>query len=184
MDREKLIEKCVKSTEIFKGVVTNLFLDEVELPNGEHSTREYIKHNGAVAVLPLDEHNNVYLVEQYRYAFSRIMTEIPAGKLDSPDEDHLEAAMRELREETGLTSNKITYLGEFVGSPALIGETIYIYLAQDLDRGEQDLDDDEFLNVLKIPFDELVKKVMNGEVIDGKTVFATLKVNFLKNEEK
>lgn len=182
MKKEKLIEKCVKSTEIFKGKVVNLFLDEIELPNGEHSTREYIKHNGTVAVLPLDSDGNVYLVEQYRYPFGKVLTEIPAGKLDSPNEDHLEAAKRELREETGLTSDKITYLGEFIGSAAIIGETIYIYLAEELKSGEQDLDDDEFLNVFKMPLSELVGKVMSGEITDGKTVYAALKVNLLKNE--
>lgn len=184
MNEELLTEKCLKSTEIFKGKVTHLFLDEVELPDGGRSTREYIRHNGAVAVLPLDAEGNVYLVRQYRYPFGRVMTEIPAGKLDTPDEDHFEAAMRELKEETGFTSKKVTYLGDFIGSAAIIGETIYVYLAQELEGGEQDLDEDEFLNVVKMPLNELVEKIMNGDIADGKTVFAALKVNLIKNEKK
>ncbi len=181
MNFDNLTEKQISSKELFDGVVAHLFIDEVELPDGSHSTREYLKHNGAVAVLPLDNEGNVYLVKQYRYPFSRVMTEIPAGKLDSPDEDHLEAAMRELREETGFTSNKVTYLGEFIGSAAIIGETIYLYLAEDLVAGKQDLDRDEFLNVEKMPLSELVDMVMRGEIADGKTIFATLKVDKLKN---
>ena len=184
MNYDNLKETCVNSKEIFNGVVAHLFIDEIILPNGERSTREYLKHNGAVAVLPLDNDGNVYIVKQYRYPFSRVVTEIPAGKLDTPDEDHLEAAMRELREETGLTSTKVTYLGEYIGSPALLGETIYIYLAEGLSSGKQDLDDDEFLNVEKIPLKMLVKMVMDGEIADGKTVYAALKVDKLRNEKK
>lgn len=184
MNFDNLKETCVNSKELFDGVVAHLYIDEVELPNGEHSTREYLKHNGAVAVLPLDNDGNVYLVKQYRYPFGRILTEIPAGKLDTPDEDHFDAAMRELREETGLKSDKVTYLGEFIGSPALIGETIYIYLAQELSQGEQDLDSDEFLNVEKVPLDKLVEMIMDGKITDGKTVYAALKVDKMKNEKK
>ena len=184
MNINDLKETTLNSKEIFNGVVAHLFIDEIELPNGDHSTREYLKHNGAVAVLPLDDDGNVYIVKQYRYPFSRVLTEIPAGKLDTPDEDHFEAAMRELREETGLTSKKVTFIGEYIGSPALLGETIYIYLAEELSAGEQDLDDAEFLNVEKIPLDTLVKMVMDGEIKDGKTVYAALKVDKMRNENK
>ena len=181
MRKEELVETCISSKEIFKGVVTHLFVDEVRLPNGQTSTREYVKHNGAVGVLPLDSDGNVYLVEQYRYPFSDVLTEIPAGKLDKVGEVPLDAAVRELREETGFTSKKITFLGEFIGSPAIIGERIWLYLAEELEAGEQDLDGDEFLNVIKMPFEELVEKIMSGEIVDGKTVCAALKVNLMKN---
>ncbi len=184
MNFDNLKETCISSKEIFDGVVAHLYFDEVLLPNGERSTREYLKHNGAVAVLPMDEDFNVYLVKQFRYPFGKVMTEIPAGKLDYADEDHFEAAMRELREETGLTSSKVTYLGEFIGSPAIIGETIYLYLAQELSLGEQELDADEFLNVEKVPFDKLIQMIMDGEITDGKTVCAAFKVDRLKNEKK
>lgn len=184
METNELKEVCVSSKNIFDGVVAHLYLDEIILPNGAHSTREYLKHNGAVAVLPLDDDGNVYLVKQYRYPFSRVMTEIPAGKLDAPDEDHFEAAMRELREETGFTSSKVTFIGEYIGSPALLGETIYLYLAEGLTKGEQDLDEDEFLDVEKMPLDELVRSVMDGKIADGKTAYAALKVAMMKNENK
>ena len=181
MRKEELVETCISSREIFDGVVTHLFVDKVRLPNGETSTREYVKHNGAVGVLPLDEYGNVYLVEQYRYPFSTVLTEIPAGKLDKPGEDPFDAAMRELREETGFTAKKVTFLGEFIGSPAIMGEKIWLYLAEELEAGEQSLDGDEFLNVAKMPFDELIQRIMSGEIVDGKTVCAALKVNLMKN---
>ena len=182
MNYENLKETTVNSKELFRGVVAHLFIDEVELIDGSHSTREYLKHNGAVAVIPIDEEGNVYLVNQYRYPFGRVLTEIPAGKLDYPGEDHLEAAMRELREETGFTSEEVSFLGEFIGSPALIGETIYVYLAKKLKAGKQELDRDEFLNVIKMPLETLVKKIMDGEITDGKTIYAALKVDRLENE--
>ena len=182
MKFDKLKEECISSKEIYNGRVMHMFVDEVRLPNGDKSTREYVKHNGAVAVIPIDSEGYVYLVKQYRYPFSKVLTEIPAGKLDSRDEDHLEAAMRELREETGFTCKKVTFLGEFIGSPALIGETIWLYLAQDLEAGEQDLDRDEFLNVVKMPFDELLGQVMSGEITDGKTICAVLKTDKIRHE--
>ncbi|MBQ4137481.1 MAG: NUDIX hydrolase [Clostridia bacterium] len=184
MNTEKLIEKQISSKLVFDGVVAHLYLDEILLPNGERSTREYLKHNGAVAVLAIDKDDNAYIVHQYRYPHGRVITEIPAGKLDYSDEDHLEAALRELREETGLTSASVTYLGEYIPSPALLSEVIYLYYATDLSLGEQDLDEDEFLSVEKIPFDALVEKVLSGEITDGKTVCAVLKVDKMRNEKK
>ncbi len=179
MEFEKLYEKQISSKLIFDGVVAHLYFDEVELPDGSHSTREYIRHNGAVAVLPIDDEGNVYLVEQYRYPFSRVLTEIPAGKLDFPGEDHLSAAVRELKEETGFTADEIIPLGEFIGSPAIIGETIWLYLARSLKSGTQQLDPDEFLNVKKLSFEELCEKIANGEITDGKTVAAAFKYKLL-----
>ena len=181
MKREDLIEESLSSKEIFKGVVTHLFVDKVRLSNGKTTTREYIRHNGAVAVVPIDSEGNVYLVEQYRYPLAEVLTEIPAGKLDNPDENPYDAAMRELREETGFVSKKVTYLGEFIGSPAIVGERIWLYLAEELEEGEQDLDSDEFLNVIKMPLETLVEKIMAGEISDGKTAYAALKVNMMKN---
>ena len=97
-----LEEKTIRSTEIFDGVVVHLFRDEVLLPNGNTSVREHIKHVGAVCILPLTDDGEVVLERQFRYPFHEVITEIPAGKLDSPDEDLREAALRELREETGI----------------------------------------------------------------------------------
>lgn len=172
-----LWEKCLSSELIFDGKVVHLYVDQVELPNGATSTREYVKHIGAVAVLPLTDEGEVICVRQYRYAHGCIMTEIPAGKLDSREEDHVEAALRELREETGARCERLTYLGLFRSTPAILDEKIDLYLAEGLTFGETDPDEDEFLELERVPLSELVERVMSGEITDGKTQVAILKVN-------
>lgn len=177
-----LEEKFVSREEIFDGKVLHVVCDTIELPNGKNATREICLHNGAVAVIPVLADGRVIMERQYRYAHGEVMLEIPAGKLDSPDEIPLEAARRELREETGALSGKMTYLGKIVASPALIGETIYLYLAEELTFGERELDEDEFLDVEYIPLSELKRMVMDGEIPDGKTQIAVLKASeILKN---
>ena len=172
----KLIETQIKREEIFEGKVLHVVKDTVRLPNGEESTREFCLHVGAVCVLPLLADGNVIMERQYRYAHSRVFLEIPAGKLDSKDEDPLEAAKRELREETGAIAGKYTHLGKFVSTPALVDEVIDMYLAEDISFTERELDDDEFLEVIKIPLSELYEMVMRGEIQDAKTQTAVLKV--------
>ena len=174
---ERLEERCLSSELIFDGCVVHLYVDRVELPDGNSSIREYVKHIGAVAVLPLTDQNEVICVRQYRYAHRCLMTEIPAGKLDRADEDHVEAALRELREETGATCKSLTHLGIFRSTPAILDEKVDLYLAEGLSFGETDLDEDEFLEVERIPLSKLVEQVMNGEITDGKTQVAILKVN-------
>ena len=172
-----LEEKFVSRKEIFDGHVLHVVCDTIELPNGKHATREICLHNGAVAIVPILPDGRVIMERQYRYAHSRVVLEIPAGKLDSPDEIPLEAAKRELREETGAVAGKITYLGEIVASPALVSEIIHLYLAEDLTFGERELDDDEFLDVEYIPLSELKAMVMRGEIADAKTQIAVLKAD-------
>ena len=173
----QLWEKCLSSELIYDGKVVHLYVDQVELPNGMRSTREYVKHIGAVAVLPLTDEGEVICVRQYRYAHGCIMTEIPAGKLDSREEDHNEAALRELREETGARCERLTYLGLFRSTPAILDEKIDLYLAEGLTFGETDPDEDEFLELERVPLCELVDRVMSGEITDGKTQVAILKAN-------
>ena len=174
MKFEKLTEKFISVKQEIKGNVLDFRVDEIELPDGTKSERRYIRHRGAVAVLPIDSDGNVYLVNQYRYPAGRVTTEIPAGKLDSAEEDRLSAAKRELKEETGFTSGKLTFIGEYLGSPAINTEIIWLYLAENLTAGNQSLDEDEFLNVVKMPLSELVQLVMQGKISDGKTAFAAL----------
>ncbi len=175
-ENERLIETCASSRLIFDGKVLHVYVDEINLPNGARGVREYIKHLGAVAVLPLTDAGEVVCVRQYRYAVGEVLLEIPAGKLDYAGEDRREAALRELREETGARCERLTHLGMYLGSPALIDEKIDLYLAEGLTFGECDLDDDEFLDVVKIPLCDLVDEALAGNVPDGKTQLAVLKV--------
>ena len=181
---KQLTETCLSSELIFDGRVVRLFVDTVALPNGGSSIREYVRHIGAVAVLPLTEEGEVICVKQYRYAHGTVLTEIPAGKLDSADEDHREAALRELREETGAVPASLTYLGLFRSTPAILNEKIDLYLAEGLIFGDTDPDEDEFLSVERIPLSTLVERVMNGEITDGKTQVAILKVNEILRRRK
>ena len=119
---------------------------------------------------------------QYRYAAGRELLEIPAGKLNFADEDPLSAAARELREETGAVAGKYTYLGKMLGSPAILSETVHMYLAEELDFGETSPDDDEFIEIEKIPLSELYEMVMSGRIEDSKTQIALLKTWEIKKE--
>lgn len=184
MRDEHLIETCAASKLVFDGKILHVFVDDINLPNGERGFREYIKHIGAVAVLPLTDDGKVICVRQYRYAVEQVTTEIPAGKLDRPDEDPIEAALRELREETGARCKSLIYLGTYLASPAILDEKINLYLARDLDFGETDPDDDEFIDMVQIPLAEMIDRVMAGEILDGKTQLAVLKVNELLRREE
>lgn len=181
---ESMEEKTISTKTIFDGKVIHLHLDDIRLPDGNVGFREYCTHNGAVCVIPITSDNEVICVRQYRYAIRKPLLEIPAGKLDTKDENPDEAVHRELREETGAISDNITFLGLYYGSPALINEKIYMYMAQDLSFGETDLDDDEFLEVIKIPLDKMVEMVLSGEIEDGKTQSAVLRAYMHLNGRK
>lgn len=178
-----LEEKQISRKEIFSGVALHVVKDEILLPNGERSVREISLHNGASAIIPILPDGRVIMERQYRYAHSRVMLEIPAGKLDTPDEDPLEAAKRELREETGAIAEKISFLGKIISAPALLNEVIYLYMAEDISFGERKLDDGEFLDLELIHLDKLYEMVMNGEIADAKTQIAILKVKELKSKK-
>lgn len=179
----ELIEKEKSSELIFDGKVLHLYRDEIYLPNGKESFREYCRHIGAVCVVPVTDEGEIICVRQYRYAVGRTVLEIPAGKLDSRDEIPIDAAVRELREETGAAAKKITYMGEYFSSPAILDERIYMFLAEGLEFGETDFDEDEFIEIVKIPVDELVGMIMRGEIIDGKTQAAVMRAALAINKE-
>ena len=172
---ENLTETKTDSQEIFDGVILHVFKDSVELPNGKPATREVIRHVGAVGVIPITDDGKVLIERQFRYPLDRVVTEIPAGKLDSFTEDRLSAAKRELEEETGYTASQWISMGDYYPSPAYCDERITLYLAQGLQLGQRHLDEDEFLNFEFIPLSRLVEDVMSGRITDGKTQVAILK---------
>ena len=169
-----LTEKQVNFEYKFKGKIVNMRVDDALLPNGTIAKREIVEHNGGVCVAPLDSDYNLYFVKQFRYPYMEIVTELPAGKLEK-GEDPFEAGKRELKEETGAVANKYISLGKLYPTPGYCGEIIYMYLATELEFGEQSPDEDEFLEVERIPLDVLVERVMQGEITDGKTQVAVLK---------
>ena len=171
----ELTERMVSSQTIFEGHIVKVTLDQAELPNGKLAAREVVYHPGGVAVLALDEDGNVPLVRQFRYPIQQLLLELPAGKLDRDSEDQLEAAKRELSEETGLEAENWIYLGSMLVSPGFCDERLHMYLARNLKHKEQHLDEDEFLNVEVMSFDDLLAQVMDGTIEDAKTVAATLK---------
>ena len=176
----KLTEEKIDRKDIYNGRVLHLVCDRVKLPNGEIATREFCLHVGAVCIIPILPDGRVIMERQFRYPHGRVFFEIPAGKLDSPDEDIRLAAERELREETGAIAGKMTYLGAIDTSPALLNEKIHLFLAEELKFTERELDDDEFLDVEYAPLSELYRMVMNAEIADAKTQIAVLKLAMLK----
>ena len=178
---KRLAEKKIASEEIFDGVILHVVRDTVELSNGNTTIREVIRHIGAVCVIPVTDDNQVIMERQYRYPLDKVILEIPAGKLDAPDEDRLSAIKRELMEETGYTADEWTEIGDFHPAPAYSDEYITMYLARGLHKGERHLDEDEFLDVAAVPLKELVDAVMNGSISDAKTQVCILKAARILN---
>lgn len=182
-DSHKLVEHTKSSEEIFNGRLLQVFLDEVRLPDGTTSTREWIKHPGASAVVPVYENGDIMLVRQFRYPMSQIFYEVPAGKID-PDDHADSTAERELKEEAGLECSSFAYVGHLYPGIGYSDEIIHLYAAWNITSFEQTVDDDEFLIKERLPFREAVQMVHNGEISDGKTMVALLRAwHWWQNEE-
>ena len=175
MLEQELTERQLLSKEIFDGRILHVFEDTVSLPDGKSASREYLRHIGAVCIVPVLENGDVLVERQYRYPIDEVVLEIPAGKLDSKSEDHEAAARRELEEETGYHAETLIPLGKFYPACAYSDETIWMYLAKGLHRGDRHLDEDEFLDVELIPLKDLVQQVLAGQIPDAKTQIAILK---------
>ena len=179
-----LEEKRINSQYIYKGKIINLRKDEIRLPDGNPAIREVVEHPGGVCVAALTDNDEILMVRQYRYPYSQVVLEIPAGKRSGPDEDPMECGRRELREETGASAEKFIDLGTLYPSPGYCGEIIWMYAAKDISFGEQHPDEDEFLEFEKIPMDRAVKMILSGEIKDAKTQAAVLKLKILKDTGK
>ncbi len=172
---DNLEEKRISTREIYDGFILHVAVDEVELPNGNTSTREYVTHLGAVGIVPVTDEGEVIIEHQFRYPLHDVIVEIPAGKLDSADEAPLDAAKRELLEETGIEADEWINLGEYHPAAAYCSEKLTLYLAKGLHMGSQHLDKDEFLNIEKVPLKQVVEDILAGKITDGKTISAILK---------
>jgi len=168
-----LTEHCVSSEQVFDGVLLKVYRDAVRLPDGSTGGREYIRHPGAVAIVPLFDDGRVLLERQFRYPHRREFIEVPAGKLE-PGEPHLDTAKRELLEETGYAAAEWTRLGVIHTAIAYTDEGIEIFLAKKLTLKGRKLDVGEFLETLIVPFGEAVAMIRDGRITDAKTVSALL----------
>jgi len=166
-------EELIESQRIYEGAILNLRRDKVTAYSGT-AYREIVEHNGAVAIVALTDEGNIIMERQYRYACGRAVLEIPAGKIDKGETDPVGAAVRELKEETGYTASEIIHLGNCNPSCAYSEEVIYLYLMRGLTRGEQDLDADEVIELIEMPFDEVYGMAVRGEIVDSKTLAALL----------
>lgn len=163
---------------IFSGNIINVHTDKITLVDGTEAVREVVDHPGGVAIVSLTDNNEIILVRQFRYPYKETIYEIPAGKLES-GENPREAGIREFSEECGATAESFEPLGEIYPTPGYCGEIIRLFYAMGLTFGKQNLDDDEYLDVVKMPFGECVSKIMNGEIKDAKTIIGILKLKEL-----
>lgn len=180
MEKESLnlTETEKSSRNVYNGRIISLKVDEVVLPDGKISEREYVCHRGGASVLAVDEQNYVYLVRQFRYPYREELVEIPAGKLED-GESAIVTAARELEEEIGMTADEIIPYGVLYPTPGYTNERLYVFLAKGLKPSRMHLDDGEFLRVERTPFADVLKRVTSGEIRDGKTCFAVLKYALL-----
>lgn len=175
----ELYEKRLETEEIFKGKIITVERDKIMLENNKTAFREVVRHSGGVCIAALTDKNELIMVRQFRYPYAEVVLEVPAGKINY-GEDPFECGKRELLEETGCVAESYTFLGKFYPSPGYCAEIIHIYLAENLSFQSQSLDEDEFLEVKKIPLDQAVEMVLNNEIPDGKTQAAIMKTYLLK----
>ncbi len=183
-ESDKLREQKLSSKEIYEGVLLHVFSDEARLPNGTTSTREWIKHPGAAAVVPLFGDGDVMMIKQFRYPLRKVFYEVPAGKIDQ-GESKEKTAERELKEETGIVFNHLVSLGEYHPSIGYSDEVIHLYLAQNIKQIESRVDEDEFIITERMPLAKAAEMAYSGEITDGKTIAALLRArHWLEREQK
>ena len=163
-----LIERLVRKNLVYRGKSVGLRVDEIRLPDGRAATREFLDHPGAVGVVPVLADGSIVLVRQYRHPVGEVTLELPAGKIDK-GEAPLACVRRELREETGYGARRITPLLEYWPTPAFSNELLRLYVAEGLTPGRHRPDQDEFLEVVRMPFDRALGLVRSGKIRDSKT---------------
>lgn len=179
----ELREEKVSGQTVYEGVIVNVRMDKARLLDGRITNREVVEHPGGVAVFALDDQDRVIMVRQYRYPMGEVVLELPAGKLE-PGEDPRDSGLRELEEETGLQPGTFLSMGCSYSSPGILAEKIHLFFAEDLVQGPVHPDDGEFLEVVRIPYDQLMDMAARGEIKDGKTLAGILKASLLLKERR
>jgi ADP-ribose pyrophosphatase len=171
----KLFERTISSETIYRGKILNLRVDSVELPNGSLVKREVVEYAGAVAVVPVNEKNEVLMVSQYRYPVGKVLLEVPAGKIEK-GEDPAVCAVRELREETGFEAEEMRFLFSYYSTPGFTSEKMYLYMARGLAYIGEDPDEDEFIQFRHVPMENALEMINQGEICDAKSIIGILAV--------
>lgn len=177
MKKERKLSRKI----IFEGRVFSVFLDHVENLHGNPATREVLKHNGGVAVLATAD-DDVYLIKQFRYAIDQDLIEVPAGKLEG-NEDILDAAKRELKEETGLIAKTWSYLGPMHPTPGYSTEVIHLFHAHTLSQGQTEFDPDESIETIRIPLTKALQMIENKAITDSKTIICLYRIAALRKDQ-
>ena len=164
-----LSEKTIETKEIFAGRIIKVRVDTVRLPDGAESTREVVEHAGAVGVVAVDNNNTIIMVRQYRKPVEGVLLEIPAGTMEK-GEDPLLCAQRELKEETGFTAEHWKKILSYYSAPGFTDEYLHLYLASGLTGGEIALDEDEFVETVRLPLPEAYRMIFDGHIADGKSI--------------
>ena len=175
--------EVISSEKVFKGKVFDIERDVITLPDGRTTSRETVRHNGACAMIAVDNDGKILFVRQYRHSAGAMTLEIPAGTLEK-GEDPYDCAMRELEEETGYKTDKMQYLVKFYSSIGFCSEILYIYLADDLKPGNAEPDDDEFIELERYTVEETIKMIFDGEIYDSKTIAAVFAYKEWKERNK
>jgi ADP-ribose pyrophosphatase len=176
-DESKLFEETITSSHVFDGTLLQVYVDEVKLPDGSTSTRDWIKHPGASAVVPVFEDGTIMLLKQFRYPPQKLFIEVPAGKID-PGETPLTSARRELEEESGFSCENLEKVGSLYPAIGYADEEIFVYVGWGLQETSKQTDHDEFLINYRIPFSKALQMIENGDIKDGKTISAITQTYF------
>ncbi|MDR3345120.1 MAG: NUDIX hydrolase [Oscillospiraceae bacterium] len=177
----ELFEETLAREEHFAGRVFSVHVDAIRLPDGKTARREVVEHSGGVMIAPLTDSGELIFVRQFRYPYGKVLPELPAGKLE-PGEEPLAAGLRELREETGAAAGRTVSLGQFYPTPGYCSEVIHMFAALNLTEGTPQPDEDEYLEIVRIPLDEALRMVLANEIADGKTQVAVMKIALLRDK--
>mgnify|MGYP001247232260 FL=1 len=180
---DPFVEKTIRTKKIFSGNIISVQVDDVLLPNGKESKREIVKHPGAVAIIPVTKNGNMIFVKQFRKPLERSLIEIPAGKIEENEDPEI-TAVRELEEETGFTTDTLTYVASFYTSPGFADEIIHLYYTDQLrpltERVEGD--EDEFVEIVELSLEEAEQYVRDKKIYDAKTMYALLYIKLLRED--